>query len=137
MGTYFLEPGDYQALVLAAARLEQLDVDHKYETIGMEAKKVARTVNKFIKTFERPPLSKGQAASYRVGRNFIRLGDTVKVKPSKPRKRDGFIGTVTRIELADDPTAPPKAVHVVGQEKGASFRALRPERIQRMAQKKS
>lgn len=31
------------------------------------------------------------------GRNKVRVGDTVKVKPSKPGKRDGFDARVTRI----------------------------------------
>lgn len=31
------------------------------------------------------------------GRNFLRVGDPVKVKPSQPGKRDGYIGTARRI----------------------------------------
>lgn len=33
----------------------------------------------------------------RVGRNFIRVGDTVHIKPSKPKKTDGFDARVTRM----------------------------------------
>lgn len=39
--------------------------------------------------------------SYRPGRNFIRLGDYVGITPSKPKKRDGFIGIVKRIDCND------------------------------------
>lgn len=76
---------------------------------------------------------------YRVGRNFIRLGDTVRVLPSKPGRRDGFRATITRIEALDDEDLP-VAVHlcVTLTFKGASHhpqagmaRVVTPDRIER------
>lgn len=79
---------------------------------------------------------------YRVGRNFIRLGDTVRVLPSKPGRRDGFRATVTRIEALDDGS--PVAVHlgVTLTASGGSrhpqagmSRVVPPARIERCHQK--
>jgi hypothetical protein len=133
MGTYFLEPPTYQALVLAASHLEYTSVAQKHDTIGIESAKLAKKINKFIATFERPPLKKNTISEYRVGRNFIRVGDAVKITPSAPRKRDGFVAEVKEIEI--DEQGNPKAIHVIGGKNGA-FRAIRPERIKRVAQSK-
>lgn len=38
------------------------------------------------------------------GRNRLHVGDPVKVAPSKPRRRDGFVGDVVAIyDYGDDP----------------------------------
>lgn len=71
----------------------------------------------------------------RVGRNFIRVGDTVKVLPTKKGKRDGFIGTVTGIFTDDDGTV--KYVEVNGDPRGFRNRALHLDRIERRQQKRS
>lgn len=38
-----------------------------------------------------------ELTKFRVGRNFVHVGDVIRVKPSKPRKRDGFDTSVRRI----------------------------------------
>lgn len=68
---------------------------------------------------------------YRVGRNFIRVGDVVRAKPSRPGKHDGFDSRVRRI-LADA-EGHPTGVEVKDPRNGA-VRTLRPERIERKAQ---
>lgn len=71
-----------------------------------------------------------QILEYRAGRNYIRVGDTVHIKPTRPRKRNGFDAKVVRID-ADD-TGQPVAVHVYDPERRA--RVLPPERITRRHQ---
>lgn len=64
----------------------------------------------------------------RVGRNFIRKGDVVRVTPSSPGKRDGGLATLQKI------TEHPEAgleFHVVLKAKQRVFRA---NRIKRVAQ---
>lgn len=68
----------------------------------------------------------------RFGRNFIRPGDTVKVTPSSPGRRNGFKGKVTRIRCLDGEIA----FDVFGAPKGRvqGVHTLRAERIVRVAQ---
>ncbi|MBV8979963.1 MAG: hypothetical protein JO086_03595 [Acidimicrobiia bacterium] len=69
------------------------------------------------------------------GRNFIRVGDVVHVRPKKPGGRDGFNGRVRRIVAARD-TGAVKEVDLVvldGRHQGA-LRVLRPDRLERRAQ---
>lgn len=65
------------------------------------------------------------------GRNFVRLDDEVKVLPSRPKKRDGFMARVKEIKADDEGTV--IEVTVVG---GCGFKTVRPDRIQRVAQTK-
>lgn len=65
----------------------------------------------------------------RVGRNYIRAGDAVHVKPSSPGKRDGGTGKVHYIEVRPDESIDHFCVTLDGRT-----RCLRPERIARMAQ---
>ncbi len=66
---------------------------------------------------------------YRVGRNFIRVGDTVRVLPSRPRRHDGFDSKVERIDATD---GVPVGIHVYDPDRRA--RVLPPERIARRHQ---
>lgn len=69
-------------------------------------------------------------SQYRVGRNFIRVGDVVRVKPSQG-KRDGFEAKV-RVIRADEITGEVAEVEVFGgRRRHAMIRTFRPERIQR------
>lgn len=70
---------------------------------------------------------------YRAGRNFIRVGDTVKVKPM-PGRRNGFKAVVRAISI-DEGSAEVVEVEVFGGPAGrAMTRTFRAERIQRVAQ---
>jgi hypothetical protein len=70
---------------------------------------------------------------YRTGRNFIRVGDHVRVKPSG-RKRDGFRAVVRTIRV-DEETGHVREVEVFGGAGGrAMIRTFRPDRIERLAQ---
>lgn len=75
-----------------------------------------------------------EITEYRVGRNFIRVGDRVHVKPSRPGKKDGFDSKVKRI-LAN-PDGSPQALELTDPRNGAT-RTLRPERIERKRQTKN
>lgn len=66
---------------------------------------------------------------WRVGRNFVRVGDTVKVT-ADPGRRNGHEAKVRSIEVDDDGEV--ITVHVVSMDRG--FRSYRPERIRRVAQ---
>lgn len=70
---------------------------------------------------------------WRCGRNFIRLGDTVHVAPSRPRKRDGFDSRVRALR-ADPDTGAILGVEVVDPHKAGAVRVVRPERISRRRQ---
>ena len=73
----------------------------------------------------------------RQGRNFIRVGDIVKVAPSAPKKRDGFEARVSAIVL-DDETGEVRWFEVRGGSRGRyQFHAIRPDRISRVAQTRS
>lgn len=70
---------------------------------------------------------------YRTGRNFIRVGDTVKVLPTAG-KRNGFKAVVRGIRL-DEGTREVAEIEVYGGPPGhAMARTFRPDRIQRVAQ---
>ena len=75
---------------------------------------------------------------YRMGRNYVRVGDIVKVKPSAPKKRDGFEARVTAIAVEQDPDRAfgiRVIFQVVGGCRGRHHtRFVRPDRIQRVAQ---
>ena len=75
---------------------------------------------------------------YRMGRNYVRVGDIVKVKPSAPKKRDGFEARVRAITVKQDPAKPfgiQVVFEVVGGARGrCMIRNVRPDRIQRVAQ---
>lgn len=66
----------------------------------------------------------------RMGRNFIRPGDTIKVKPSQPGRRDGFEAKVKRIARNKNDEI---EIDVIGDGR---WRTVRPERVQRMSQSK-
>lgn len=71
----------------------------------------------------------------RMGRNFVRVGDIVKVA-ARPGKRDGFEAKVEAIVL-DDETGAVRWLEVRGGRAGRyQFHAVRPERISRVAQTK-
>lgn len=73
---------------------------------------------------------------YRTGRNFIRVGDTVKVRATQG-KRNGFKAVVRGIRL-DEGTGEVAEIEVYGGPPGhAMARTLRPERIQRVAQSRN
>lgn len=70
---------------------------------------------------------------YRQGRNFIRVGDVVRVKPL-PGKRNGFEAKVRAITV-DEETGEPIEIEVFGGYRGrAMVRTFRPDRINRVAQ---
>lgn len=70
---------------------------------------------------------------YRSGRNFIRVGDTVKVKPL-PGKRNGFKAVVRSVKV-DEGTGAVREVEVFGGSAGrAMVRTFRASRIERVAQ---
>ncbi len=70
---------------------------------------------------------------YKVGRNFIRVGHVVKVRPSRPRHRDAFEGKVAAIRADDSGTVQEVDVHGDGSVNWAT-RTVRPERVERVAQ---
>jgi hypothetical protein len=74
-----------------------------------------------------------KVSEYRQGRNFIRVGDVVRVK-ALPGKRNGFEAKVRAIAV-DEHTGEPVEVEVFGGTRGrAMVRTFRPERIERVAQ---
>lgn len=70
---------------------------------------------------------------YRDGRNFVRVGDLVKVAPSRPGRRNGFVSRVRRIHF-DEVTLQPTGVDVV--DGTGATRTVRPERITRKREPK-
>lgn len=71
---------------------------------------------------------------WRVGRNFVRPGDVVRVLPSATVKGSSFEAVVKGI-VADDDTGDVKWVEVLGGSRGrVQFRAVTPDRIKRVAQ---
>jgi len=67
-------------------------------------------------------------------RNFVRLGDVVKVLPAPGIKGSSFEAIVKDID-ADDETGEVKVVMVLGGKKGRlALHHVRPERIRRVAQ---
>jgi hypothetical protein len=74
-----------------------------------------------------------KVSEYRRGRNFIRVGDVVRVK-ALPGKRDGFEARVRAIAV-DERSGEPVEVEVFGGYRGrAMVRTFRPDRIERVAQ---
>lgn len=73
-----------------------------------------------------------QLTEYRTGRNFIRIGDVVRVRP-RPGRRDGFEARVRPIRA--DSAGEVSEVEVFGGPAGRSaVRTFRPDRIERVAQ---
>jgi hypothetical protein len=67
-------------------------------------------------------------------RNFIRVGDIVKVLPAPDLKGTSFEAVVKAIEV-DDATGEVRHVEVFGGKRGRlQFHAVRPDRIRRVAQ---
>ncbi len=82
-----------------------------------------------------------EVPEYRKGRNFIRVGDAVKVTPSRKGKKDGFLGTVRAIHAAAVGPSGPQVVRVDvfgGPGKRVpALRSLTPDRLQRVAQSRN
>ena len=73
---------------------------------------------------------------YRAGRNFIRVGDAVKVKAT-PGRRNGFKAVVRAIRV-DEGTQEVAEVEVYGGPPGhAMARTFRRDRIERVAQSRN
>lgn len=69
---------------------------------------------------------------YRRGRNYIRLGDRVRIRPT-PGRRNGFDAIVHGIRI-DESTGAVREVDVFGGRAGrAMFRTFRPDGIERLA----
>lgn len=67
-------------------------------------------------------------------RNFIRVGDVVKVLPPPDRKASSFEAIVREID-ADDETGEVRCVMVLGGKRGRLMtHHVRPDRIKRVAQ---
>lgn len=66
-------------------------------------------------------------------RNYIRVGDPVKVKPSQPGKQDGYIGIIKRISRPDIPDGKVE-IDVIGgpANKPVFQRAFLRERLERV-----
>lgn len=75
----------------------------------------------------------GDLAEFRIGRNFVRLGDVVHVKPSRPGKHDGFDSPVKRIR--GNQSAGVSGVDVVNPATGG-VHTVTADRIERRAQTK-
>jgi hypothetical protein len=69
----------------------------------------------------------------RVGRNWLRVGDRVHVTPTRPRRRDGFDGCVTRLLRYPDGHV---EVEVQGDRNGRAVtgRTVALDRVRRRAQ---
>lgn len=70
-------------------------------------------------------------------RNFIRVGDVVKVAPTAPNKRDGFEARVLAIHIdwVEDDGTERVVFQVVGGARGRLHtRFIRAERVKRVAQ---
>jgi hypothetical protein len=74
-----------------------------------------------------------KVSEYRRGRNFIRVGDVVRVK-ALPGRRNGFEAKVRAITV-DERNGEPVEVEVFGGARGQGMiRTFRAERIERVAQ---
>jgi hypothetical protein len=74
------------------------------------------------------------------GRCFVRVGDTVHVRPSKPGKRDGFDARVTRIFRVGEETQVEVfggRIDSRGRQVGAGMRTFTLDRIVRRRQTKN
>lgn len=72
--------------------------------------------------------------SYRVGRNWIRVGDRVRIAPLVKGKHGGFDSVIHRIHADEDGL--PTGVDVTDPHTGA-VRTIRPDRITRKRQPKA
>ncbi|HET7486647.1 MAG TPA: hypothetical protein VFJ85_01875 [Acidimicrobiales bacterium] len=73
-----------------------------------------------------------RAERYRHGRNYVAVGDTVRIRPT-PGRRNGFRARVRAIKL-DRTTGEAMEVEVFGGPAGREMvRTFSPERIQRVA----
>lgn len=72
-----------------------------------------------------------QTNEWRVGRNFIRPGDVVKVLPSRPKKKDGGPARCLKLFLDE---AGEKVATVLVRDKDGKERFYRADRIARVAQ---
>ena len=70
---------------------------------------------------------------WRVGRNFIRPGDVVRILPSSPKRKDGGYARVVAL-IAEAEGEPPTTVHVL---KEGAHRFYVADRVQRLAQTKA
>lgn len=77
--------------------------------------------------------STGELDEFRLGRNFVRVGDTVHVKPSRPGRHDGFDAKVRRIR--GNQAAGAESVDVADPRNGG-LRTVPIDRIERRAQTK-
>lgn len=66
---------------------------------------------------------------FRKGRNFVRVGDRVHVRPSKPGRRDGWDTYVLQIRAVDG-----KPAYVDVSDKRGGRRTIPIERVERRAQ---
>ena len=74
-----------------------------------------------------------KVSEYRRGRNFVRVGDVVRIK-ALPGKRNGFEAKVRAITV-DERTGEPVEVEVFGGARGQGMiRTFRADRIERVAQ---
>lgn len=68
-----------------------------------------------------------EVMEYRMGRNFIRVGDVVRITPSKPKKRDGGIAKVQKMVETTEGVE----FHVAMKDR---LRVFREDRVQRVQQ---
>lgn len=69
---------------------------------------------------------------WKLGRNFVRPGDVVRVLPAADLKGSSFLAKVQAI-VADE-AGDVKWVEVKGGKRNVQFHAVRPDRIKRVAQ---
>lgn len=82
-------------------------------------------------------LGERRVPEFRHGRNFVRVGDVVHVRPSRPGKRDGFDSHVISIRARDIGGVPNVVTGVdVTDPHNGGIRTVLPERIERRAQTK-
>lgn len=74
-----------------------------------------------------------QITEYRVGRNFVRLGDVVHITGPTAGKR-GFDAVVKQIVADDNEVVAEVHVSVVTGKQAGFSRVVRPERVERKAQ---
>lgn len=70
-----------------------------------------------------------RADSVKLGRRTIAAGDPIRVLPSKPGKRDGFVGTLRWVELGDDGDVELVVVRGAPSGRALQERYLRRDRV--------
>jgi hypothetical protein len=70
----------------------------------------------------------------RLGRNFVRAGDVVRVTASREGKRDGFRAIFRHAVLDDDGQVKHVEVYGAPGQRAKAFRTFTLDRIQRVAQ---